>query len=151
MTTRDNQLPDAHRGRTAPELASTDVRMATNRENNWIAKAVKGLFRFPYRAGLRAIWLELYSLCSRIAFLRNNNWLRYGTWLRMPVQQVYRQRVPQDKYQQLRTRGIQIMLSNPPVPSPCEIYKFGFAIDLLWSEGYLNGVEEPPRRTYDKS
>ena len=125
------------------ESALTGAHTEADRRRNLLSKVSTNLFPSRRLLGLRAVWRELFSLPSRIAILRRNNWFRYGIPLESLSQ---RENLPpnlRNKYRRARIRGIQKLCSIHPAPSPLDFYILArtighdlFAEDLDKAEEY---------------
>jgi len=129
--TRGGSTPDAHLGNTAPESELFDGRRAGFLRRIRTAEGVLSLFPPRHRACLRTLWLELCSFVARIGYARKNNWFRYGIAPGSLALEACLPRAIRDRRRRVHIRGIQIMLSTHPAPSPSDFHILLRAIDRL--------------------
>jgi hypothetical protein len=122
MTTKGDSLRDAYPDKTSQESAISGVRKATARRKMMTVRVGLNLFLFRQKIVLRAVWLELRSLCGRIAILRRNNWFRYGILLTADAQGNHMPLSHSRKYLRARIRGIQTILSIHPAATLVDHY-----------------------------
>lgn len=143
--TKGGSEHDAHLGNNAQGSALSDGRKAGFLEKIRSAEGVLSLFPARHRACLRAVWLELCSFVARIGYARRNNWFRYGIGPDSLALEAYLPHAIRDRRRHVRIRGIRIILSIHPAPSPSDFHILLRTIDrLLPEEDQDMGGECPP-------
>jgi hypothetical protein len=107
MLTKGDSSHDGDHDKTAQEPALSDAHMEAFQRRKMILRAATDRARIPLGVVLRAVWLELCSLISRIVILRRNNWFPHGVSLDQFAQEDDVPYPLRCKYRRARIRGIQ--------------------------------------------